>query len=34
MIPVTAMCENAMLNIFSLTVVGIPAKAWNVIIIP
>lgn len=34
LIPVTTMCENAMLNIYSITVAGLPASLWGFIIVP
>ena len=34
LIPAIAMCENAVLNIYSLTIAGLPAELWNFILIP
>ena len=34
LIPSIAMCENAVLNIYSLTMVGLPADLWNFILVP
>ncbi len=34
LIPAIAMCENAVLNIYSLTIAGLPADLWNFIVFP
>jgi hypothetical protein len=34
LIPAIAMCENAMLNIYSLTIAGLPADLWGFILVP
>lgn len=34
LIPAIAMCENAVLNIYSLTIAGLPAELWSFIVFP